>query len=219
VGRIIAVTTSRGGAGKTSLCRILSANLAAEGYRVAIVDADPNRTFSRWHKETYEGPSLTVEHERDENEIVHRLHGLADTHDVVLADTAGFGNQTASMASGASDFVLIPVMADRDNVIEVLKTARQVSSYSKLREREIPIRIVKSRWHPTGLAERATLDDLASHQLAVLVQHLTDLTEFQKMTFTGVVPTTGRIADEAKQIIAELIQLKAVPQRVQAEVA
>lgn len=219
MGRIIAVTTSRGGAGKTSLCRVLSANLAVLGYRVAILDADPNRTFSRWHKETYEGPALTVEHERDENEIVHRLHGLAENHDVVLADTAGFGNQTASMASGASDFVLIPVMADRDNVIEVLKTARQVSSYSKLRERDIPIRVVKSRWHPAGLAERATLNDLAGAQLAVLDQHLTDLTEFQKMTFTGVVPTTGRLAEEAKRIIDELVLLRAVPKLVQAEVA
>src|SRR4051794_23396851 len=49
-GVIAAVGSSKGGAGKTALCQVLLPNLLARGWRVAVVDADQNGTFSRWWK-------------------------------------------------------------------------------------------------------------------------------------------------------------------------
>lgn len=216
VGRILTITTSRGGAGKTTLTRLLAVTLADHGHRIAVVDADPNRTFWRWHSEVYQGPEITCATEHEVTEIVHVLHGLSEEHGVVICDTAGFGNQTAALAAGAADLVLIPLMGDRDNVVEVLKTARQVAGYAKLRGTEIPVRVVKSRWHPTGLAERATLEDLAANKLVALVQHVSDRADFAKLTYSGDVPRTGRIRQEANEIIEELTRLKAVPALVQA---
>ncbi len=34
---------------KTSTVMLLSANLAAQGYRVAVIDADRNQSFASWH--------------------------------------------------------------------------------------------------------------------------------------------------------------------------
>ncbi len=207
MGRRITITTSRGGAGKTSLCRVLSANLARQGRHVAVCDADPNATFARWHRDHYTGPAITCITEAREEEIVRTVRELSRDHDLVLTDTAGFGNRAAGMAAGDADLVLIPLMADRDSVVEVARTARLVASFAEMRDREIAVRIVKSRWRPNGLAERATLDDLQTLGLTVLNQHLSDLTEYQKLTFTGQPPVTGRIAAEVEQLIAELVEM------------
>lgn len=132
-------------------------------------------------------------------------------NEVVIIDTAGFGNQTAAMAVGASDFVLIPMMPDRDSVHEVLKTAKQAQTLGMMARRTIPSRVVKSRWRPQNLAERATVEDLEAAGLHCLDQHLSDLTEYSKMSFTGAVPVSGRIGSEVANIIAELVALGAIP--------
>jgi chromosome partitioning protein len=216
VGRILTITTSRGGAGKTTLARLLGVTLADHGHKVAVVDADPNKSFWRWHGEVYQGPPITCVAEHEVSEIVQALHGLAEDHGVVICDTAGFGNQTAALAAGAADLVLIPLMGDRDNVVEVLKTAKQVGGYAKLRGTDIPVRVVKSRWHPAGLAERATLEDLEANKLAALAQHVSDRADFAKLTYSGEVPRTGRIRQEADEIVKELERMKAVPARAAA---
>jgi len=216
MGRILTITTSRGGAGKTTLTRLLAVTLADYGHRVVVVDADPNRTFWRWHNEVYQGPEIACVVEHEVSEIVHVLHKHSEEHGIVICDTAGFGNQTAALAAGAADLVLIPLMGDRDNVVEVLKTARQVAGYAKLRGTDIPVRVVKSRWHPAGLAERATLEDLAANRLITLAQHVSDRADFAKLTYSGDVPRAGRIRQEADEIVKELIRMKAVPARVQA---
>ncbi len=214
VGRILTITTSRGGAGKTTLTRLLAVTLADHGHKVAIVDADPNKSFWRWHSEVYQGPPITCVAEHEVSEIVQVLHRLAEEHGVVICDTAGFGNQTAALAAGAADLVLIPLMGDRDNVVEVLKTAKHVAGYAKLRGADIPVRIVKSRWHPAGLAERATIEDLVANKLLALTQHVSDRADFAKLTYSGDVPRTGRIRQEADEIVRELTRMNAVPARV-----
>ena len=92
MGSIVTVAQSKGGAGKTTLVSALGPNLAAAGYRVAVVDSDRNQSFAGWHAQAYEGPVLTVATEVDHVRIVDVAGGLAEEHDVVLVDTAGFEN-------------------------------------------------------------------------------------------------------------------------------
>ncbi|MGI4946919.1 MAG: AAA family ATPase, partial [Janthinobacterium lividum] len=42
---IISVASGKGGCSKTTTVMLLSANLAADGIRVAVVDADRNQSF------------------------------------------------------------------------------------------------------------------------------------------------------------------------------
>ena len=41
---IVTIAQSKGGAGKTTLAALLAPNLAASGYRVAVVDSDRNQS-------------------------------------------------------------------------------------------------------------------------------------------------------------------------------
>ena len=212
-GRVLTVATGKGGTMKSGLVVVLSVVLASRGYRVAVIDADPNQSFARWFKTTYEGPAFTCTSEISHEEIVHHALAQADDHDVVVIDTAGFGNQTAGMAIGVADAVLIPCMPDRSSIVEAVKTARQASSFSRVRGRDIPARVVKTRWNPRGLAERAALQDLDQEKLDVLVQHVSVSADMAKISFTGVIPLGCRTAIEVEGIIGELSALRCIPDR------
>jgi len=208
-GSIIAICSWKGGCGKTTLCTALAVNLAAARYRVAVIDADPNQAFATWHK-IAEAPPLTVTSCIDHNEIVTHAAAQAENHDVTLIDTAGFANQTAVFAIGAADLVLIPAMPDRNSVLEARKTARQVDSVGQIARRPIPYRIVLSRWDPRGLSERAAVEDLEGSGLPRLSWYLSDLSAYQKYTFSGVMPHTGVVAIQVRRLIEEIVGLGAI---------
>ena len=89
MGVILACAQSKGGSGKTTLVSCLAAALAASGYRVCVVDSDRNQTFASWHANAYEGPALTCRSEIDHIKVVDLAGDMAESHDVVLVDTAG----------------------------------------------------------------------------------------------------------------------------------
>ena len=190
MGSVIVVASSKGGCSKTTTVTALAVNLAARRYRVAVCDADPNQAFARWYKSA-EAPTLTSTTEIDHNAIVSHLLKLAKKHDVVLCDTGGWSNQTQVFAMGAADMVLIPVMPDRNSVVEARRTAQQIKSVSEIARRDIPYRVLLTRWSRRGLSERAALEDLEASKLPMLQQTIGDLTAFQKSTFSGVMPYTG----------------------------
>ena len=76
MGRIVTVASSKGGVGKSVITTILSGNLAALGYRVAVIDADPNASYSQWHG-LYEGPPIDCSCEVRHEEVVARAQDLA----------------------------------------------------------------------------------------------------------------------------------------------
>ena len=212
MGSIIVIASWKGGAGKSTATTAMAVNLAAQGYRVAVIDSDPNQAFAVWHK-TAETPPMTVTSCIDHNEIVAHAMEQGEAHDVTLLDTAGFANQAAVFAMGVADLVLIPCMADRNSVLEARKTAKQVESIAKIARRSIPHRVLLTRWNPKGLAEKATLEDISESGLEPLTAYLSDLVAFQKATFSGVMPRTGLIGFQVDRVIECLRTIEAIPPR------
>jgi len=211
MGAIVSVAQSKGGAGKTTLVSVLAPNLAAAGYRVAVLDSDRNQSFASWHAQAYEGPVLTCVSEIDHVRVVDLAGEQAEQHDVVLVDTAGFENLTAASAIGMADFVLIPCMPDRGSVRETIRTAQQVASLAKAARRPIPFGVLLTRWKPKGLSERAALDSLGEAGLPVLRQPLADAADYSKLSFSGMVPLSGKVGGQADSLIAELVEKGAIP--------
>jgi chromosome partitioning protein len=210
MGRIITVASGKGGTAKSSLTMVLSATLAATGYRVAVIDADPNACFAQWHR-IYEGAPMDCTAEVRQDEIIDLAQAQAADHDVVLIDTAGFGNTTAAFAAGTADYVLVPVMPDRASTVEAMRMVRQVASFAKASRRDIPVAIVRSRWNPKGLVERAVLSDLDASGAPVLESYFADLSDFGKLTLSGKVPISGKLWIQIGRVVDELIGLGAIP--------
>jgi chromosome partitioning protein len=110
-----------------------------------------------------------------------------------------------------ADFVMIPCMPDRGSVREAMRTSQQVASLSKAARRGIPYSLLLTRWKPRGLSERAALDSLREEGLTILDQTFGDLSDFTKLSFSGFVPTTGKVGEQASSLIAELVGKGAIP--------
>lgn len=207
MGRIIAIASSKGGGGKTLLACLLAPGMAARGYSVGVVDSDPNGVFSAWHA-SYNGPTLRCQAEMRDVELVDLAQGWADELDVVVIDTAGFGNLTAAAAMGCADHVLVPCMPDRGSTREAARTVEKVASLAKAARRAIGASIVLSQWRPGGIAEQAALDDLADYGVdSILKTPIPDRAAFRKMSFDGRAIVSGALGLVVDRMIDELAEL------------
>jgi chromosome partitioning protein len=207
---VITIASSKGGPGKTTVCMLLAGRLAHDGLKVAALDADPAGAFIRWATRTYEGaPLFAAEAQAEEARLAHLIDAQSQTADVVLVDTAGFGNRAASVAMTSADAVLIPALSGEADVTEAENTVRLVEGLARAARREIPARVLLNRMKRTQLARHA-MRELAA--LPLLTSTLADLVAYGEMTFSGRVPEQGTAAgDEVFRLVAELHGLGWIP--------
>jgi chromosome partitioning protein len=205
---IITVASSKGGPGKTTLTEILVGSLAADGVKVAALDADPTGGLQRWATRLYEGPAFTCYHEADEARLAHLIHRTAQEADVVVVDTAGFGNRAATVAMTAADAVLIPMVPGEGDVTEATRTVELVAGVASAARREIPARVLLNRVRPSTALSRHAAAEAGS--LPKLRTALSDLVGFGEMGFSGRMPT-GKAATEIAALMTELRELGWLP--------
>lgn len=210
MGHIITVASSKGGGGKTALVCCLAPNLAAHGYKVGVIDADPNATFAAWHA-AYQGPPIRCEAETRDIPVVDLAQEWAAAMDVVMVDTAGFGNLTAAAAMGTADHVLVPCMPDRGSTREAAKTVAKAASLARAARRAIPACVVLSQWRFGGVAEAAALEDLADYGVtSILRTALPERAAFRRMSFDSRGLISGPIGHTIDSMITDLIELGAL---------
>src|ERR1700692_2593572 len=106
--KVLVAATAKGGAGKSTTIACLAIHWHKAGRKVALLDADPNRTLTRWHAKGSVLSEMILRAELDEHAIIPTIDELSPGSDIVLVDCAGFGNQAMIFAIGAADLVLIP---------------------------------------------------------------------------------------------------------------
>ena len=153
--KVLVAATAKGGAGKSTTIACLAVYWHKAGRQVALLDADPNRTLTRWHGKGNVLSEMTLRTELDEHAIISTIGELARASDLVLVDCAGFGNQAMIFAIGAADLVLIPAMTDEANVFEAARTFRIVESASQLTRRTIPAHTFLCRVKRSAVATHA----------------------------------------------------------------
>ena len=207
---IITIASSKGGPGKTTLTQLIVGTLAAEGVTVAALDADPTGGLSRWASRLYEGPSFACHHEAEDARLAHLIHRVAQEAEVVVIDTAGFGNRAARVAMTAADGVLIPMVPGEGDVTEAGRTVDLVAGVASAARREIPSRVMLNRvWSSTALSKHAAAE---AASLPKLDASLSDLVAYGEMGFSGRMPT-GKAGAEVAALMAELRRLGWLPNR------
>lgn len=206
---VLTVATSKGGTGKTLLCQALACSLAGT-CRLVVLDADPNGAFARWAARAYEGPPFEMAAEPDEARLAHLIAEKADVAELVLVDTAGFGNRAASVAMTSADAVLVPALAGEADVTEAERTVRLTEALARAARREIPARVVLNRVKRTTLARHA-MAEITTAQLPRLEAALSDLVAFGELTYSGRLPDAGPAAAEIAALVAELRGLGWLP--------
>jgi chromosome partitioning protein len=211
--QVLTVASTKGGAGKTTIVMALAGTLASEGLRIAVVDADPNRAYASWAEAAYEGPAVAVRAEADEAQLAEAIDDFTPTADLVLVDTAGFGNRSALLAIAAADAVLVPCTPSRADVEQAAKTLQLVDGAARAARRPIPARVVPSRVKHATTVAKHTVSELDAAGLPRTKAGIGDRVAFAEMTFSGRVPGGGDAGQEVAELIAELRQLGWVPAR------
>lgn len=206
---VITVASSKGGPGKTTICQLLAGSLAGD-MQLVVLDADPTQALSRWATSAYEGPPFETIAEPDETRLAHLIAAKADVADLVIVDTAGFGNRAASVAMTSADAVLVPTLSGEADITEAEKTVRLVEGLARAARREIPVRVLLNRVRKTTLARHAAAE-VVSAGLNTLAATLSDLVAYGEMTYSGRVPLVGSAGSEITALLAELRALGWVP--------
>ena len=129
---IIGVLNQKGGVGKTTLSLNLAAAYATSGYRVLLVDADPQGSSLRWSSARAEDvkPLFPVVGMAKPS-ISRELPELAKDYDVVVIDGAPRVSELGRAAIMASDLILMPVQPSpfdiwaTEDTVQLIREAQQ----------------------------------------------------------------------------------------------
>jgi chromosome partitioning protein len=127
---VLALVTQKGGSGKSTLAVGIAVAAMANGERVAIVDADPQGTISKW-RERRGHPYPRIVRVADPAGIEGALVNLeAEGIWLTVIDTAATNNALAMRAIAGADLCLIPArpsLADIEAAIPTLIAIRRLN--------------------------------------------------------------------------------------------
>jgi len=106
---VITFANTKGGAGKTTAVLLLATELARQGYRVTILDADPQHWISRWHEISGHVTNISVIDFVTTASLPQHISENKQNTDYFIIDLPGARNPLLATAIGLSDHVLIPI--------------------------------------------------------------------------------------------------------------
>lgn len=137
---VITLTTSKGGAGKSTLARNLAVHWVNIGMQVLVIDADPQGSIINRHNPDGLLKKMTVMAEPEES-ISSVIEENRGKYNYIIIDTGGFRNRTTIMALVSTDLAIIPLKPSADDVSGAMETENLVKELSKTPERKgIPIK-------------------------------------------------------------------------------
>ncbi|TWF54413.1 ParA family protein [Neorhizobium alkalisoli] len=106
---VISFANAKGGAGKTTAALLLATELAQQGYRITVIDADPQRWITQWKEISGPVRNIEVISEITIASLQCHLREMASRTDYFIIDLAGARDALVTTAIGLSDHVMIPV--------------------------------------------------------------------------------------------------------------
>ena len=166
--RTILVANRKGGAGKTLTAITVAAALAARGERVALADADPQKSAFRWLKRRPgDAPPIARLDWTSPKSLGNAPRKKTDW--VVVDAPGGLDGDDAQDLVARSHLLLVPLMPSWFDEDATKRFLRDLRTIKRIRKGRVEIHALANRVRPRSRAtsELAAYGDLASQGLSV----------------------------------------------------
>ena len=213
---VISLANTKGGAGKTTAALLLASEYARQGYRVVVLDADPQKWITNWYETGDRDPSITVISEVTTASLQTHIREMREQADFFIIDLPGQRDPLLATALGLSDHVLIPVQGcamDAKGAAQVLELLAHMKAQAGI---SIPHSVVLTRVSTivTTRALGAIKDLLISRGVHVLDTPIVERSAFRDIFDLGIMlhkadPTRVSNLDKARENARQLaLELK-----------
>lgn len=201
---VIAIATTKGGSGKTTLTACLAEYLRRQGKSVECIDTDPNRNLHDWFSDPQAGVTCSFV---EEEAVIDAAGAAVDRSEFVLIDVAGALQRGMLYAISAADLVLIPCKTDRKDVVEAVRTQELIESAGKMVRRQIPHAAVLTQVNRRAQVTGHTRDQLQVMGVAVLSAEIPARTAYQQASWTGSPLAASEAREDLAAVVAEVSAL------------
>jgi chromosome partitioning protein len=130
---IFAIANPKGGSGKTTVAILLAGEFAHHGYRVTILDADPQASAYQWHASSI-ARGMAPDGIGLERVANHAALGDAlargEEKDVIVIDTPGYYGDVLIQSALRADLVVLPSKVHTFDASQVVRTIRNLEQHA-----------------------------------------------------------------------------------------
>lgn len=210
---IIAVTSDKGGVGKSKVSMVSAAALASMGRRVLVVDSDKTGTSTRWAAsapETRPFPATVVSLAHAQGKLPQLIKPMLGDYDYIVIDCPPSLENPATQSSLLiADVALVPLQATPADLWATQDIAALIDR-ARVLNPDLKAFAVANRVRRRKLASQV-LDVMREGELELLRAQLGDRGSFQEALVRGSSPTLMGAAHkdaaaEVKALVAELLE-------------
>lgn len=208
-GKVISIFTSKGGAGKTTLCASLAAEWSERGRDIALIDCDAGTSLAQWHASSERLREIPLQ--VTATAAAGRLaREAARGGALVLVDLPGAASVTTISALENSDLLIIPCRPSALDALRAVATLRTCDEVGRARRRPLPALVVLN-----GVTKRSTISSHIRKELeaagATVAQSMVSArTAFQVAATAASAPAwmgaSGRDASTEIAMLADEIE-------------
>ena len=206
---VVVISTTKGGAGKTTLALCLATQWHMLGTRIGLIDADPQESLASVIGDATLPISTTCE--TDWQKLPILIAEMRHNYNRLIIDTAGFTNRTALYAMAMADLVLIPCRTARTDIDQLRRTyklIKQIETTPERRGRALPLRAVITQANLRTQVIVWTRQALLESKIPTLNVEIANHAIYQEISFTGNLPAltapTSPAAEEIRKLTAEI---------------
>ena len=109
--KTVAIAQQKGGAGKTTIAIQLAVTWARDGYKVAMLDVDPQGSLTAWFglRQPTDGGGQMTASECQGWKLATEIDRLKNSYDLLIVDTPPHAETDARVAVRAAALILVPV--------------------------------------------------------------------------------------------------------------
>jgi chromosome partitioning protein len=164
--KVIAVLNQKGGCGKTTISTNLAHALSLKGYKVLLVDADPQGNARDW-QEANDGNLFPVVG-LDRETLPKDLAAISEGYDYVLIDGAPQIAKMTAAAIKAADMVVIPVQPSPYDIWACADTVDLIKARQQVTDGKFLAAFVISRAIKNSKLSKEVNEALSTYSLPVL---------------------------------------------------